>query len=300
MAVAARDRHARLREAQLGPDHVHDALPIVVQPGQAQAEVAAVALERRHHVLGHHVQERALPVASRDDVVHGGERALRERHLPAVGAQRVERLRRRHFVDEVEADEELRLPGRQLAHGVEIPHLSKQCLTHVCAVRVILLMVAPARRRLSPRAEISRARRFRPRLRRGGCRAARDGRVTRHPAPPRPVHADADADARSPRQRARGAALVLDCQCALDQVSAVVPQRDAEGLGQVARSPRQRLVAGVPGFAWRRRRIDGHALQRGDRANAAPRPGDPRARSRRSAGSARRSSGRRRRSPGGP
>ena len=58
VAVAAGDRHPRLREPELRADHVHDALPVVVEPGEAHAEVAAVALERRHHVLGHHVEER--------------------------------------------------------------------------------------------------------------------------------------------------------------------------------------------------------------------------------------------------
>jgi hypothetical protein len=30
----------------------------------------------------------------------------------------------------VQADEQLRLPGRQLPHGVEIPHLLEKCLSH--------------------------------------------------------------------------------------------------------------------------------------------------------------------------
>ena len=49
----------------------------------------------------------------RDDVIDGRERAIGARHLPAALPQRVERLRRRHFVNEVQADEELRLPRRQ-------------------------------------------------------------------------------------------------------------------------------------------------------------------------------------------
>src|SRR5262249_60586919 len=44
VAVAARDRHARLRQAELGPDHVDDPLVVVVGRPQADARVAAVAL----------------------------------------------------------------------------------------------------------------------------------------------------------------------------------------------------------------------------------------------------------------
>ena len=45
---------------------------------ERDAELAAVPLERRHHVLGHHVQERARLAQRGNDVVDGGERAFRE------------------------------------------------------------------------------------------------------------------------------------------------------------------------------------------------------------------------------
>ena len=65
-------------------------------------ELAAVALERAHHLFRHHVEERPLLRQRRHDVVGGRERALGEGHLPPVLAQHVERLRRRHLVDEVQ------------------------------------------------------------------------------------------------------------------------------------------------------------------------------------------------------
>jgi hypothetical protein len=114
VAVAARDRHPGLRESEVGTDHVDDSLPVIVQASHLHAEVTAVALERRDHVFGEHVQERALPLARRDDVIDRRERAIGARHFPPADAQRIERLRRGDFVNEVKADEQLSLAGRQL------------------------------------------------------------------------------------------------------------------------------------------------------------------------------------------
>ena len=93
VAVAAGDRHARLRQPELGTDHVHDALAVVIETGEANPEVAAVALERRHHVLGHQVDERPRPLPRRHDVVGRGKRPIGPRHLPAAQPQRIECLR---------------------------------------------------------------------------------------------------------------------------------------------------------------------------------------------------------------
>ena len=84
-------------------------------------ELAAVALERRRHLLGHHVEERPLLRARRHDVIDGREGALGKRDAPAVLAQHVERLRARDFVNQVQADEQLRLAARQRPHGVRVP-----------------------------------------------------------------------------------------------------------------------------------------------------------------------------------
>ena len=87
------------------------------------------------HVLGHDVEERPRPLARRDDVIDRGERAIRARHLPAARAQRVERLRSRHLVHEVQPDEQLRLPRRQRANRVEIPHLLEESFAHFASDR---------------------------------------------------------------------------------------------------------------------------------------------------------------------
>src|SRR5207253_6613281 len=46
MAVAANDRHPRLRQPELRPDHVDDSLPTAPGCEQPDAELVAVALER--------------------------------------------------------------------------------------------------------------------------------------------------------------------------------------------------------------------------------------------------------------
>jgi Domain of unknown function (DUF5666)/Viral BACON domain/Putative binding domain, N-terminal len=130
VTIAARDRHARLREAKFRSDHVDDPLIGVVQIPQGYVEVVAVALERRHHVFGHHVKKRALPVARRDDVIHRGEGAFRKGDVPPIRPQRIERLRGRNLVNQMKPDEKLCLTSRQLANGVKVPHLLKQCLSH--------------------------------------------------------------------------------------------------------------------------------------------------------------------------
>ena len=52
VAVPAGDRHAGLGEAELGSDHVHDALATAFGVEELDAVLAAARLERLHHLLG--------------------------------------------------------------------------------------------------------------------------------------------------------------------------------------------------------------------------------------------------------
>ncbi len=72
---------------------------------------------------------RALTVG-RDDVVDGGEGAVRARDLQAEVAQHPEGLRARHLVDQMESDEDLRLAVRQRPHDVPVPDLLEETLAH--------------------------------------------------------------------------------------------------------------------------------------------------------------------------
>ena len=56
MTVSTGDRHAGLCQAELGTDHVHDALIGAGDVVEWDAELAAVLLERRHHFFGEHVR----------------------------------------------------------------------------------------------------------------------------------------------------------------------------------------------------------------------------------------------------
>src|SRR5439155_24744789 len=57
VAVAARDRHARLRQSELGTDDVNDPLLVGPRCVQLNPELAAVALENAGHLFGRDVEE---------------------------------------------------------------------------------------------------------------------------------------------------------------------------------------------------------------------------------------------------
>ena len=130
VAVAARDGDAGLREPELGSNDVHDALVDAVEAIERNAELAAVALERRHHCFGKHVEKRAALIERGHDVVHRRKRAVRVGHRAAAHPQHIEGLRAGDFVNQMQPDEQLRLPRRQLAHRVPVPDLVKKCVSH--------------------------------------------------------------------------------------------------------------------------------------------------------------------------
>ena len=104
VAVAAHDRGARQGEALLGPDDVHDALAAVELVEILDAELARVLGERDdlHRALG--ILVRLAAVGGRNVVIDHRERLLRRAHLAAGDAQALERLRRRHLMDEMPVD----------------------------------------------------------------------------------------------------------------------------------------------------------------------------------------------------
>ena len=141
--VAADDRHARLGDAQLGADHVHDPLAVGAERVDRHAELLAVALERLH------LHARELVLDARGDrravgrrvVVGRRERAVGPADLAAGEPQAVERLRARDLVHEVQVDVEQ--AGR---HLVGLPDLVEQRLGIVVAPRVVSCVAGPRRR----------------------------------------------------------------------------------------------------------------------------------------------------------
>jgi hypothetical protein len=129
VAVAADDRHAGLRHAELRADDVHDALVRVAHRVQADAELGAVGAQRLDLGAADRVVDDER--RGRDVVVLGGERQVGPAQRSTGQAQPVEGLRARHLVDEVEVDvqqvglalrptDDVRVPdllGERAAHG---------------------------------------------------------------------------------------------------------------------------------------------------------------------------------------
>ncbi len=110
VAVAADDGHAGLRDAQLRPDDVHDALMFTAQTVQVNAEVGAVFFEEfdllAAHLVGK-IEARELIAVERqrgDRMIDSAHGSIGAADFQAACAQSGKRLRRGHFVNEVEID----------------------------------------------------------------------------------------------------------------------------------------------------------------------------------------------------
>jgi hypothetical protein len=128
VAVTADDGLARLREAALGTDHVHDAVLEVAEAVERDAELRAVGGEHVELRRGLRVDDLQLLRVGRRAVVHGGERVLGAARLEAALAQTRERLRRGHLVDEVQVDVEHGRAALLFGDHVLFPDLLEQGL----------------------------------------------------------------------------------------------------------------------------------------------------------------------------
>ena len=112
VAVAADDRHPRLRQPELRADHVDDPFAAAAGREERNAELLAVAAQGVELRLGERIGDRAL--LGRDVVVHRRDRQIRPPDAPAGEPQAVEGLGRGDLVDQVQVDEE-RWPARPRA-----------------------------------------------------------------------------------------------------------------------------------------------------------------------------------------
>ena len=106
VAVAADDRHARLRPALLGPDDVDDALVGVPHRVAGDAELGRVVVEDLQLLGRDRVGHRLVDVGRGDVVVGRGHGQVGPPHRAAGQAQPVEGLGRGHLVQQVQVDEE--------------------------------------------------------------------------------------------------------------------------------------------------------------------------------------------------
>ena len=97
---------------------------------ERDAELRAALAQLLDHRVRQRVGVGLAHLVRRDDVVHRRERAVRHGHLEAQVAHHAEGLRARDLVDQVGADEELRLAVRQRAHGVGVPDFLEEGFGH--------------------------------------------------------------------------------------------------------------------------------------------------------------------------
>ena len=123
VAVAADDGHAGLRQPLLRADDVDDALAHVAHAEERNAELFAVLAQHLDLLHRERVGPWLVAVDRGDVVVDGGEREVGPANLAPGDAQALERLRRRHLVDEVEVDVEKVWLARLAADNVVVPDL---------------------------------------------------------------------------------------------------------------------------------------------------------------------------------
>ena len=102
---------------------MHDALAGIAHRIEPDPELLTVLAEHLHLLGRDRVLQRLVEADGGDVVVHGGDRQLRPPNGPAVHAQAVEGLGRRHLVDEVEVDVEHIGLALGPVHDVVLPHL---------------------------------------------------------------------------------------------------------------------------------------------------------------------------------
>ncbi len=135
VGVAADDGHAGLGGAELGSDHVDDALVAVLHVEELDAEVGAVFAEGVDLFGGDLVDdvEAVCGAGGGDVVVDGGDVAVGTAELAAGHAEAVECLRGGDLMDEVEVDVEDGGLAGGLGYEVVVPDFfeeSFRCCGH--------------------------------------------------------------------------------------------------------------------------------------------------------------------------
>ena len=105
VGVAADNGHARQRRAVFRPDHVHDALPVILERKVGErAGFADVAVEGFHLLTGDRIENALLPMIGRRVVVCRRHNGIHAPQLAAGQFQTFESLRAGDFVNQVTID----------------------------------------------------------------------------------------------------------------------------------------------------------------------------------------------------
>ena len=129
--VAAGDGRAGLGDPQLRTHDMNNALLAGRTVEEGDAEFPAALAQRFDHRVGERVGIRLGHLVRRHDVIDRGKRPVGHRHLEPKVAEHAKRLRAGHLMDQVRADQELRLAVRQGAHRVRFPDFLKKGFGHV-------------------------------------------------------------------------------------------------------------------------------------------------------------------------
>jgi hypothetical protein len=108
---------------------VHGALPFVIKIEQRNAEIPAVFLNGRHHLLSQHVGKRPRLMICRDNMVDGGKCPLWIGNGQLTVPEHRKGLWAGDFVNQMQTDKQLRLPRLQCADGMQVPDFVEQILT---------------------------------------------------------------------------------------------------------------------------------------------------------------------------
>ena len=140
VAVAANDGHARLGNAELRADHMHDPLFGRLNIVEWNAELGAVGAQGIH-LFGRDRIFDDEPVGRGGDVmVHRGDRPVRAAHGSSRQAKPFKRLRRSDFMQQMQIDiQQRRLAFRRHDH-MRFPNLFKQ---RFCALRHMFSLCCP-------------------------------------------------------------------------------------------------------------------------------------------------------------
>ena len=88
--------------------------------------LAAVALQGAEHLLRQRISKRPGLIGGGNDVIHGRHRSLRTTHLQPLVFKGNKSLRARHFMDQMQPNQQLGGATREFGNAMKIPNFVVQ------------------------------------------------------------------------------------------------------------------------------------------------------------------------------